>query len=166
MVPKSYDLAAADEDQRSYAIEPVRLPVNSTALTNLGPGARATAKSVLIIGPDPRYIDFSAPYLPPGMSAEKIIAGVDGARDRLADAGYCVQVLLTKNEETVEQQVSDALKERSYDVTVVGVGLRTLSPMAAHFERLINALHEKAPRTKIAFNSKPDDSDAAALRWL
>jgi hypothetical protein len=74
--------------------------------------------------------------------------------------------LLTKNEETVEQQVSDALKERSYDVTVVGVGLRTLSPMAAQFERLINALHEKAPRTKMAFNSKPDDSDAAALRWL
>ena len=131
---------------------------------NHDPGARATAKSVLIIGPDPRYIDFSAPYLPPGMSAEKIIAGVDGARDRLADAGYCVQILLTKNEETVEQQVSDALKDRSYDVTVVGVGLRTLSPMAA--QRLINALHEKAPRTKIAFNSKPDDSDAAALRWL
>jgi hypothetical protein len=131
---------------------------------NHDPGARATTKSVLIIGPDPRYIDFSAPYLPPGMTAEKIIAGVDGARDRLADAGYRVQVLLTKNEETVEQQVSDALKESSYDV--VGVGLRILSPMAAHFERLINALHEKAPRTKIAFNSKPDDSDAAALRWL
>jgi len=133
---------------------------------NHDPGARATAQSVLIIGPDPRYIDFSAPYLPPGMSAEKIIAGVDGARDRLADAGYCVQILLTKNEETVEQQVSDALKDRSYDVTVVGVGLRTLSPMAAHFERLINVLHERAPRTKLAFNSKPDDSDAAALRWL
>jgi hypothetical protein len=133
---------------------------------NHDPGARATAKSVLIIGPDPRYIDFSAPYLPPGMSAEKIIAGVDGARDRLADAGYCVQILLTKNEETVEQQVSDALKDRSFDVTVVGVGLRTLSPMATHFERLINVLHERAPRTKLAFNSKPDDSDAAALRWL
>jgi hypothetical protein len=66
----------------------------------------------------------------------------------------------------VEQQVSDALKHRSYDVIVVGVGLRTLPPMAAHFERLINVLHEKAPRTKLAFNSKPDDSDAAALRWL
>src|SRR6266404_5416695 len=38
--------------------------------------------------------------------------------------------------------------------------------MAAHFERLINVLHDKAPRTKLAFNSKPDDSDAAALRWL
>ncbi len=35
MVPKLYDLAAPNEDQRSYAIEPVRLPVNSTALTKL-----------------------------------------------------------------------------------------------------------------------------------
>ena len=101
------------------------------------------AKSVLIIGPDPRYIDFSAPYLPPGITAEKIIAGVDGARDRLADAGYYVQILLTKNEETVEQQVFDALKDRSYDVVVVGVGLRTLPPMAAHFERLINVFTTK-----------------------
>ena len=72
----------------------------------------------------------------------------------------------SKNEETVEQQVSDALKDRCYDVIVIGVGLRTLPPMAAHFERLINLLHEKAPRTKLAFNSKPDDSDTAGLRWL
>jgi hypothetical protein len=35
MAPKSYDLAAGDEDERSCAIEPVRLPVNSTALTKL-----------------------------------------------------------------------------------------------------------------------------------
>jgi hypothetical protein len=137
-----------------------------TAPPHHDPGARAMAKSVLIIGPDPQYIDFSAPNLPPGVSAEKIIAGVDGARDRLADAGYNVQILLTKNEETVEQQVPDALKDRSYDVIVVGVGLRVLPQMAAHFERLINVLHAKAPRTKLAFNSKPDDSDAAALRWL
>ena len=129
-------------------------------------GTRAMTRSVLIIGPDTRWIDFSAPYLPPGISAEKIMVGVVSARDRLADAGYYVQILLTKNEETVEQQVSDALKDRSYDVIVVGVGLRTLPPMATHFERLINALHENAPRTKLAFNSKPDDSDAAALRWL
>jgi AcrR family transcriptional regulator len=33
MVFKLYDLAAADEDDRSSAIEPVKLPVNSTALT-------------------------------------------------------------------------------------------------------------------------------------
>ena len=33
MVFELYDLTAADEDERSTAIEPVRLPVNSTALT-------------------------------------------------------------------------------------------------------------------------------------
>jgi hypothetical protein len=80
------------------------------------------AKSVLIIGPDPQYFDFSVPNLPPGVSAEKIIAGVDGAHDRLADAGYNVQILLTKNEETVEQQVPDALKDRSYGSTSAGGG--------------------------------------------
>jgi AcrR family transcriptional regulator len=35
MALKFYDLAAADEDGRSYAIKPVRLPVNSTALSKL-----------------------------------------------------------------------------------------------------------------------------------
>jgi hypothetical protein len=35
MVFKLYDLAAADKEERSSAIEPVRLPVNSTALTKL-----------------------------------------------------------------------------------------------------------------------------------
>jgi AcrR family transcriptional regulator len=35
MARKLCDLAAADEDPRSYAIEPVRLPVNPTALTKL-----------------------------------------------------------------------------------------------------------------------------------
>jgi hypothetical protein len=39
--------------------------------------------------------------------------------------------------------------------------------MAQQFERLMNVLHERAPPTaKLAFNSQPGDSDAAALRWL
>ncbi|MDB5361532.1 MAG: hypothetical protein JWO51_2829, partial [Rhodospirillales bacterium] len=45
-------------------------------------------------------------------------------------------------------------------------GLRTLPPMALQFERLINVLREKAPAAKLAFNSQPDDSDIAAMRWL
>ncbi len=121
---------------------------------------------MLIIGEDPQYIDFSAPGVPPDMSAEKIMAGLNGARDRLVGAGYDARILLTKDEETVESQVSNALKDNSYDVIVVGAGLRILPAMAAQFERLMNVLHQKAPTTKLAFNSKPDDSDAAALRWL
>jgi NAD(P)-dependent dehydrogenase (short-subunit alcohol dehydrogenase family) len=124
------------------------------------------AKSVLIIGEDPHYIDFSAQEVPRDLSAEKIIAGLNGACDRLAAGGCDVRVLLTKDEETVEALVSGALKDTSYDVIVVGAGLRTLPPLKAQFERLINVLHEKAPAAKLAFNSRPEDSDAAALRWL
>jgi hypothetical protein len=119
-----------------------------------------------MIGENPQYIDFSAPDARPNISAEKILAGLNGARDRLAGAGYEPQILVTKDETTVEDQMSVALQNKTYDVIVVGAGLRTLPRMAAQFERLMNVLHEKAPRAKLAFNTKPDDSDAAALRWL
>jgi hypothetical protein len=63
-------------------------------------------------------------------------------------------------------QVGPALQARNYDVIVIGAGLRTLPAMAEQFERLMNVLRDKSPRSKLAFNSRPDDSDAAALRWL
>ena len=47
------------------------------------------------------------------------------------------------------------------ELSRMGVAVRLIDK-----RRLINVLHETAPRTKLAFNSKPDDSDAAALRWL
>jgi trans-aconitate methyltransferase len=100
------------------------------------------------------------------MTADKILTGLREAHDRLANAGYDVRVILTKDEHTVEGQVFEALKDKSYDVIVVGAGLRILPTMAAQFERLMNVLHQQAPTAKLAFNSMPDDSDAAALRWL
>ncbi len=123
-------------------------------------------QSVLIIGEDPELVDFSAPGVPPNMSAKTVMDGVRVATDRLKSRSHEVGVLLTKDAETVDALVSDALKEHPYDVIVIGAGLRTLPPMLEQFERLINVLREKAPRAKVAFNSRPEDSDKAALRWL
>jgi len=123
-------------------------------------------QAILIIGEDPELVDFSAPGMPPNMSAQTVMEGVGAATDRLKRLGHEVRVLLTKDAETVDALVSEALKERPYDVIVIGAGLRTLSPMLEQFERLINVLREKAPRAKLAFNSRPEDSDKAALRWL
>jgi hypothetical protein len=123
-------------------------------------------QSVLIIGEDPALIDFSAPGAPPDMDADKVMRGLNGSRDRLEQAGHDVRILLTKDAETVEALVSEALRDRHYDVVVVGAGLRTLPPLAEQFERLVNVLHRQAPEAKLAFNSQPDDSDKAALRWL
>ena len=123
-------------------------------------------KSVLIIGQDPADIDFDAPDVPKGVSAATIMEGLNASVARLEGAGHSVALLLTRDAETVERQAREALAAAQYDVIVVGAGLRTLPPMALLFERLMNVLHERAPAAKLAFNSRPDDSDAAALRWL
>ena len=114
-------------------------------------------KSVLIIGEDPALIDFAAPGAPPNMDADKVMRGLNGSRDRLEHAGHDARILLTRDAETVEAQLRRRL---------IGAGLRTLPGLAKQFERLINVLHEQAPQAKLAFNSQPDDSDKAALRWL
>ncbi len=94
------------------------------------------------------------------------MAGLNDSRARLHAAGHDAELLLTRDAESVEAQVSQALQGKSYDVIVIGAGLRTLPPMAAQFERLINVLRDIAPRSALAFNSRPDDSYEAALRWL
>jgi len=124
------------------------------------------AKSVLIIGEDPSLIDFDVPDVPEGISAETVMAGLNDSADRLRARGCEARILLTKDEGTVEEQVVQALAQATYDVIVVGAGLRTLPPMARQFEVLINVLHRQAPESRIAFNSQPDDSDQAAARWL
>jgi hypothetical protein len=123
-------------------------------------------KSVLIIGEDPTLIDFDAPDAPKDMSAAKVMEGLNGSVARLQAAGHEAELLLTRDAASVEAQVSSALQGRSYDVIVIGAGLRTLPKMAEQFEQLMNVLRDRSPRSKLAFNSRPDDSDAAALRWL
>ena len=123
-------------------------------------------KSVLIIGEDPALIDFEAPNAPKDMSFAKVMEGLNVSVTRLRARGYVAELVLTRDARSVEAQVSHALQGKNYDVIVVGAGLRTLPAMAEQFEQLMNVLRQKSPRSKLAFNSRPDDSDAAALRWL
>lgn len=122
--------------------------------------------NILIIGEDPAQIDFDADDAPKGMSADKVMDGLNGSVERLEAAGHTARLLLTKDETTVEGQARTALADGAFNVIVIGAGLRTLPPMAAQFEKLINVLHAEAPDARLAFNSNPADSDAAALRWL
>jgi hypothetical protein len=123
------------------------------------------SKAVLIIGEDPSLIDFDAPGAPANMTATKVMAGLNGSVDRLKAAGHHADLLLTTNR-PVGEAVAKALARVRYDVVVVGAGLRTLPSMAEKFEQIINALHEQATQANFAFNSKPDDSDTAAMRFL
>lgn len=118
--------------------------------------------SILIIGEDASEVDFSAP----GMTAYVITRGLNGARDRLRSKGHKCDILWTRGEDSIEAMASEALAMTAPDVIVIGAGLRLLPLYFHHFERLRNTLHAQAPRARSAFNSKPDNSDLAALRQL
>lgn len=122
---------------------------------------------VLIVGQDPDTVDFTAPGIIPGMTAEKVRAGVAAAIAALEDRGLASDALYVPPDPTAAgDQVNAALAGKAYDVVVIGAGIRNPPANLVLLETILNAIHRGAPGTRIAFNTRPDDTDAAALRWL
>ena len=121
---------------------------------------------ILLVGYDPNTVDFSDPALPPGMTVEKIRAGVATALKRFAERGWEADVGYIRPDETAGPTVERLLASRNYDCVVVGAGVRLPPKRIALFEAVINAVHKAAPRAVIAFNTRPEDSADAAGRWL
>jgi hypothetical protein len=121
---------------------------------------------VLLVGYDPETVDFSDPSLPPGMTAEKIHAGIAVALKQFAERGWQADVALIRPDETAVPTVERQLGATSYDCVVIGAGLRLPPRSLTLFEAVINAVHKAAPGAAIAFNSLPGDSADAAARWL
>jgi hypothetical protein len=53
-----------------------------------------------------------------------------------------------------------------YDCVVIGAGLRLPPSRLVLFEAVVNAIHRAAPKAAIAFNTRSEDSGAAAARWI
>ena len=123
-------------------------------------------KRVLLIGLDPASVDFSDPALPPGMTTEKIQAGVKLALADFAARGWHGQNCYINPDETAVPTVERCLAADVYDCVVIGAGLRLLPSRLVLFEAVVNAIHRAAPQAAIAFNTRPEDSGAAAGRWV
>jgi hypothetical protein len=121
---------------------------------------------VLLLGYDPETVDFTDPALPPGMTIEKIHAGIAVAMKQFADSGWDADVALIRPDETAGPAVERQLGLKSYDCVVIGAGVRLPPRGLALFETVVNAVHKAAPGAAIAFNTRPDDSAGAAARWL
>ena len=121
---------------------------------------------VLLVGWEPETVDFSDPALPPGMSAEKIRAGVALAMKQFAERGWEGDVGYIRPDEPVGPELERMLTSKRYDCVVVGAGVRLPHKHLALFEAVINAIHKAAPQAMIAFNTRPDDSADAAARWM
>lgn len=122
--------------------------------------------AILIVGIAPAAVDFSDPDLPPGMTAEKIAAGLADAQRQFADQGDHADLCLFQLDGSAEAVIAAQLARAAYDCVVVGGGIRVPQANLALFETVINAIHRHAPRAAIAFNTSPHDSTAAAARVL
>jgi hypothetical protein len=121
---------------------------------------------VLLLGLDPETVDFSDPALPPGMTVQKVHAGIAVALKQFADRGWEGEVGLIRPDETAGPIVERLLASKRYDCVVIGGGVRLPPRNLALFEVVINAIRKAAPGAAIAFNTRPDDSADAAGRWV
>jgi hypothetical protein len=121
---------------------------------------------ILLLGYDPETVDFSDPALPPGMTAEKVHAGIAVALKQFTERGWESDLCFIRPDETAGPTVERQLRSTSYDCVVIGAGVRLPPRGLAIFEAVINAVHKAAPDATIAFNTRPDDSADAAARGL
>jgi hypothetical protein len=121
---------------------------------------------ILLLGLDPEAVDFSDPALPPGMTVEKIRAGIQVALKQFADRGWESDVSFILPDETAGPTVERQLRSSNYDCVVIGAGVRLPPRHLLLFEVLINTVRKAAPGAAIAFNTQPADSADAAARWV
>ena len=76
-------------------------------------------KRVLLVGFDPATVDFSDPALPPGMTAEKIHAGVKLALADFAGRGWHAQNCFIRPDETAIPTIEHFLAGDIYDCVVI-----------------------------------------------
>jgi hypothetical protein len=120
---------------------------------------------VLYIGQDPATVDFSDPALPPGMNAGKIQAGIDLSLGQMRERGWQADFCPVKPDDSAGPEVARALGGGGIDCVVIGAGLRMPPRSLPLFERVLNAVHQAAPKAAIAFNTTPQDTADAVARW-
>ena len=119
-------------------------------------------KKVLLVGWHPSVVDYSKW---PGLTPEKLEKVLRADEAKLNDLGYDASIGFIHSGDTATDQLVSTLKETTYDVVLIGAGVRKDDDHFLVFETLVNVVHEHAPHARIAFNTGPTDSDTAVQRW-
>ena len=124
-------------------------------------------KSVLSVGLQPQLINFADPAYDafPGMTAEKVQAGLEKDIAALNALGYDAKLCLTDFGQTAEDVIRATLQKSRYDCVEIGAGVRTIGKNFLLFEKVLNVVHEHAPQARICFNTGPFDTAQAVQRW-
>ena len=121
---------------------------------------------VLFVGQTPETVDFSDPSLPPGFDAAKIQAGIDIAKTMMTERGWNGDLCMIAPDDSGIAMLTAQLADATYDCIVIGGGVRIPPKSLLFFEKVVNAIHQGAPKAAIAFNTHPQDTAEAAARWI
>ncbi len=123
--------------------------------------------SVLVLGIEPTTIDFEDPAYSAfsSWSAETTQAGLDHDIRKLMEKGYDADLCLAPVQD-LPAAVGAQLRAKTYHCVVIGAGVRTINKNFLLLEKIINVVFENAPNAKVCFNTKPDDSTEAVMRWV
>jgi hypothetical protein len=117
-----------------------------------------TVARVLVVGLDPAKIQ--------GWDPEPVQAAIARGHARFADHGIEAELCLVALDENPEGAIVEALTRKDYACVVIGGGIRKHEPLLEFFEKVVNLVRQQAPDAAIAFNSSPEDTADAALRWV
>ena len=123
-------------------------------------------KRVLFVGQEPETVDYSDPALPPGLDAEKIRGGIAAGMQQMSERGLQADLCLVRPDKSASSALERNLGAATSACVVIGGGIRIPPKSLLLFETLINVVHKSAPSAFIAFNTRPEDTGAAAARWL
>ena len=102
----------------------------------------------------------------PGLTPEKLLAGLNADKEKVAANGHDVTLAFIHTAESAAGDLQSILEQDDFDIVMIGAGVRRVDEHFLVFERLVNVAHEFAPKAKIAFNTRPDDSAEAVDRWI
>lgn len=121
-------------------------------------------RKILILGIDPKLIDVNLSSTT-GWDANLVKEIAQEANNKLTKFGCEVQNCFVDLGETADSVVSDILSREKFDCIMIGAGVRILPQHTVLFEKIINAIHQRAPASsKIYFNTGPSDTVEAVLR--
>jgi hypothetical protein len=111
-----------------------------------------------VVGLDPAKLQ--------GWDPEPVQAAIARGQARFDDHGIEADWCLVALDENPEGAIVAALTRKDYACVVIGGGIRRPEPLLEVFEKVVNLVRQHAPDAAIAFNSSPEDTADAALRWL
>ena len=101
-----------------------------------------------------------------GNDVEEFMRAFFGGVQQVRDGGVDVDVAFISGENSDDANIeiiTAALANKTYDVVLVGNGLRGLADVR-FFERAVNAVHRGAPSARIVFNNTPYDNPETIAR--